>query len=457
MDDTFGCPSCGTLLRRSPAMTAGVHVKCPKCQLVFPVPAAAPAAPPKPVPPPAAPPKPVAPRKKEPEPIEVMEVDEDQTPIRRRQVRTEPKEEPVRRKPAEEEKRPAPRSKPQPAADSGNPFDFGGEPDAPAPARGRAERTEDDRDSLDFARSNARADTRKKLNNEYKISVGAWFRHGSSAWGSVVGPILGYYLLMVALFALAFGAVWLVLWIVAFAAHPDGLSVLLVLGAIYAAFLLACIPLPYGPLYVCVRQIRGQPWGFGDLWQGYKIMGSVIGFSLFMGLFSVAAAVLSWIASFVLALMMAGVSSLFSKPGDELSGVTFLIFVGVIGLVNLVIYAGVLFMQVRFLFTPFLMLDRRYDLITAISGSFKMTEGHSLGLFGMSLLLMLVAFSGYLGLGICILLTVPLAMCILSAGYVLATGENLDAARAVLVTPLPDDEEEERPAPKKRRRPADDD
>src|SRR5262245_51128690 len=69
----------------------------------------------------------------------------------------------------------------------------------PAPRRPREEFTDAPRagDDLDSPDGPRRGLGPEGLSNAYSIRIGDWFRYAQAHWGAVLGPMIGYYFLLV--------------------------------------------------------------------------------------------------------------------------------------------------------------------------------------------------------------------------------------------------------------------
>jgi hypothetical protein len=177
------------------------------------------------------------------------------------------------------------------------------------------------------------------------------------------------------------------------------------LGVLVAIFQLP--PLMAGITVVSLAQLKGHSWTFGDFFSGFRWYGSLFGFTLLTALMAV-----PFVALFY-GMMLAAFFT-----GDE-------------GMLAAGIGAGValmcaiLYVQVRVqTFGWHLIIDRRYDAIEAIRGSWALTRGHFWSLFGIGLLLALINCAGALVCGIGVLFTLPLTSLVSSAGYLVVAGTS---------------------------------
>lgn len=123
-------------------------------------------------------------------------------------------------------------------------------------------------------------------------------------------------------------------------------------GVIWSLFVVP--PVGYGFYYVCLRAVRGEAFGVGNLFEPFRNYVNVILAIILTGLIVVAGAI-------------------------------FLIVPGVIFACKLV-------------FVPFLVVDKRMSVIEAIKASWSMTNGHALEVFLIGLLAIPIVFLGMLAL-----------------------------------------------------------
>jgi uncharacterized membrane protein len=75
----------------------------------------------------------------------------------------------------------------------------------------------------------------------------------------------------------------------------------------------------------------------------------------------------------------------------------------------------------RLQFGLLLILDQRMSALEALAGSWRMTRGKVLGLFGFNLLMFLIIFGGALACGIGLLFAIPFVMVCYASVYLHAT------------------------------------
>jgi phage FluMu protein Com len=227
------------------------------------------------------------------------------------------------------------------------------------------------------------------LSPGYSIDVGQWFHYATAHYTSVLGPMIGYTLLL--------GLIIIVLYLLA-----------LVLIGIPAA-LVVLPPLTAGFTVVCLAQLKGKRWSFGDFFSGFNWFGSILGNFLLI--------LLVVIGTYIVCLLPAGVvfglSRLVHAPAVLVAAIP-LYLAGLCGLVYILTRATCFCQQ--------LIIDRGCGPLEAIQGSWALSRGHFWGLFGIQLLLQLINFGGQMACGIGTLFTLPLTLLVWNAGYLLVAG-----------------------------------
>jgi len=343
--DTFACPECQATLRYSPNLKAGDQVQCPKCRTQFPVPdrAAPPADP-------ASPPtqeytdSPGSPRPRFSEPP-----GEEISPTRR------------------------------PAGYGGRPS---GEPDEDYPPR--------------------------PLTGDYSIDINRWFSFAGKHYSALLGPAIGFLFVAGIVSMIPYAAVVGAAQVMAFQMAPhEPEAAGLVSQLLTQLALLFLMPLVFFPLWsgitaVCLAQLKGRPWTFGDFFSGFHRYGALAGVGLASQLLG-------------LAISLPQLAILFIAVQSE--NLQLAVMAPVFTLIGLVV---VIVCQVRlFLFAPALIFDRNLGAMDAMKANWELTRGHFWGLFGVSLLLGLINLGGVLACLIGALFAVPYTMLILNAGYLL--------------------------------------
>lgn len=341
--ETFACPECQASLRYSPNLKPGDEVQCPKCRTQFPVP--------DPATQPAGPTEEYTDRPGAARPRFSAPADEDISATRR------------------------------PAGYGGREGD-GADEDYPPPP----------------------------MSGNYSIDINRWFAAAGQHYGAILGPAIGFLFVAGILTLIMYVAVGGVAGMLAFqAAASDPAIMFAVLTVVLDAAMLilgsaVIYPLFNGFYAVCLAQVKGRTWSFGDFFSGFRHFAplATVGFlSLLLGII---VALPSEVVEFV-AIKNNDLSLRLMSQGVNLAG--------------LVVS---LFFQIRlFQFAPIMIFDRKLPAMDALKANWELTRGHFWGLFGVNFLLGLIAIGGFLACGIGLLFAVPYVILIQTAGYVLIT------------------------------------
>jgi hypothetical protein len=227
------------------------------------------------------------------------------------------------------------------------------------------------------------------LSSEYTIDLGLWFRYATAHWGSVLGPAIGF-LILSQLISLALGFV------------PCGGLLQIVIMP----------PLQAGMTIVCLAQLKGRHWTFGDFFSGFQSWGALVGNALLIGVIFLACLVPAGIIAVVVAVAASN-----AGQGPDVGVVAALVVAGLLYLLGLVY----VLLRMSFFSVP-LIIDRNYGPWEAIQGSWALTRGHFWGLLGVSLVVGLINLGGLLLLLVGALFTAPLTTLVETAGYLLVAG-----------------------------------
>jgi len=227
----------------------------------------------------------------------------------------------------------------------------------------------------------------KRLSNRYSIDLGEWFQHARDNWGAVLGPMIGFMLIHFAIGA--------------------ALTFIPLVGPLANLFIQP--PLWAGYTIVCLAQLKGKSWSFGDFFSGFQRYGSLLANALLMALIGFVCMLPT-----IIRLIAVGVAAgLMKNP-------SLLLWVIIIGVLN---FGAAVYFGLRLAcFNVQLIIDRGFGPIDAIQGSWNLSRGHFWGLFGAFLVFGLLAVSGFLLCGIGVWFTAPLAMLGINAGYLLIAG-----------------------------------
>jgi hypothetical protein len=366
--DTFTCPECGVKLRRTAHLRPGVRVQCPRCQLQFPVPEEGTD---ELTPPPAA-------RRDNP--------DEGygQSPLPRAGI-----------------DRPSESDRDDPGSTATRRAD-----DFPVGAPGgfdfdRPERRDEDEDYPDIGR---RGDN---LTTDYRIDLNQWFAHGKEHWNAVLGPAVGFLILYAIIAYVANGLASAAGIAVLMATDNMLLFSLIHTGLVLVLNVLVLAPLLAGVTLVSLAQLKGERWSFGTYFSGFRHYGSVV--------------TLAFIQQVML---LPGQAALLYPQLTGMgigAGIPQELFIAYAFWLGWLTLYGLLWVRLFFFALP-LILDRGYSPLEAMAGSWKLSEGHFLGLLGMAVLLVLINVGGAMLCGIGLLFTVPFTSLVFAAGYLLAGG-----------------------------------
>lgn len=396
--DLFECPQCNAKLRRSPSLRVGGLVQCPKCQNRFPVPPEEERSASE-EPPPAAPPPRPRPRDDDLE----LDREEDHEAWDERRGRRD--FEPTATRRAED----------QPA------WSGGGEIDLPPRSRSRAEEDEDYPIS--------RRDYGGEPSSDYVIDVGQWFTHAKQHYAAILGPAVGFLAIC--------GAIWFALYLIqqavvfafigakgGFAAGgpPPGFNIspeeLLLMQAIQVGASATCqillqTPLLSGLTNVCLAQLKGDRWSFGDFFGGFRRFPAIASLALVSQLIGLPFPVSQLLGSYLQQRAFAA-GQFGAGPIPEA------LLCQAFGYLWLLVY-GVVWVKLMF-FARELVFDRGYTAVEAMSASWKMSNGHFWALLGIGLLLGLINTGGFFACCIGLLFSVPFVALTFTSGYLLSGG-----------------------------------
>jgi Membrane domain of glycerophosphoryl diester phosphodiesterase len=343
--ETFQCPECNAALQYSPNLQVGDPVQCPKCHVQFAVPASSSSLP----------------------------------PVRSTEDYTDAPSAPRSR-----------RSRPQDEEYSSTrmPAGYGpaDEPDEDHPYRS---------------------------SEGYSIDINRWFGFAGEHYSAILGPMIGFMLIAIffslIVYALTVGASTFV----AFQVARNDLPQTLLLSQLLMYFcLLIVVPGIIYPLWsginaVCLAELKGRPWSFGDFFSGFQHFGALAGVGL-----------ATQVASILLSLPNT-VCSYLALQNHDMS----LRMIGQV--INLAALVVMIVLHVRlFLFAPMIIFDRKLGAMEAIKANWELTRGHFWGLLGVSLLVGLIVVGGALACGIGLLFALPYATLVINAGYLLIAGRR---------------------------------
>jgi uncharacterized membrane protein len=191
-----------------------------------------------------------------------------------------------------------------------------------------------------------------------------------------------------------------------------------------------------GYVVVCLRQVRGDTWTFGDFFGGFRYW-----VPLFVNnLLSTALLVACFAPGYVLLIVGqvllsdASANATFQPVGGPKGPTTtppttsgqpgtmeVLVMLVGLGMILLGIVPA-LYISVRaFLFNPWLIIDRGCGPIEAIKGSWELTRGHFWGWLGVSIVLGLILLVGALPCYLGLPFTFPIMYLVLTAAWLRIT------------------------------------
>jgi len=229
--------------------------------------------------------------------------------------------------------------------------------------------------------------------SSYDVDMGQWFRYAVAHWSAIIGPTIGFLLIQILI----------TIGVEIFAIIPF-VGLLLVLPL--AVFVL--IPLGAGMNIVCLAQLKGDRWTFGDFFAGFsrRWIWKLIGYNVLLGL------LVDLILAPAYALAVVGAVA----KVDEVLMLAVAAFFLVFG--PLAVYVSI---RIGF-FGQYLILDRDFGPVEAMQESWDLTTGHFWGLLGVAAVLGLIGTAGYLACGIGLLFALPLIELVRAAGYLMAGG-----------------------------------
>ncbi len=239
------------------------------------------------------------------------------------------------------------------------------------------------------------------LSNDYAIDIGEWFNYAKANYTAVLGPIIGYVF------------IYLIITLV--------LEFIPLVGPLVLLFLAP--PLQAGFSIICLKQLKGEPWAFGDCFGGFNYYGALLGNFFLVLLMTIGC------------LLPAGV--VFAVAG--LSGSREMLIGAFVFLV--MNYLGAIYVLIRAtLFNVQFIVDHNCGPIEAIRASWTISRGHFWGLLGSTILVGLIIVLGYLACVVGVLFSLPFGLLALNAGYLLIGGTR---------SPRPSPEPQRRPPPER--------
>lgn len=221
------------------------------------------------------------------------------------------------------------------------------------------------------------------ISPDYTIDLNEWIRYAKEHYSAVLGPMIGYMLIYV-----------VIVFLLSLIPSHCGNIIYLLIGP----------PLAAGFTVVCLAQLKGRRWTFGDFFGGFQFYGAVLGNTILL--------VLTMLACYVPGLVFLIMAGRNNNPAQAVGGT--LVLLGLLPATYLQVRMG--------MFATCLIVDRGCGPIEAISGNWELTRGHFWGLLGVSIVLGLINLAGALLCLVGLLFAVPFTALALTAGYLLIAG-----------------------------------
>jgi len=231
---------------------------------------------------------------------------------------------------------------------------------------------------------------------DYRIDMGEWYRYSGGRHNSAfMGPMIGFFFIM---------------WAVTFA-----MMMLSMVFIGYLGFFLLLPQLAAGPTIVCLRQLKGQEWKFGDFFGGFKYYWTTLAIELLAGLMQL----VTLAPGFILLIIAKQITDAMDIGPNPIFGFSALAIIGIS-------IAATVYVWFRLnVFARQIMIETQCGPIAAYKGSWRLTRGHFWGLFGsFMLMLFLVYLIAFVTCGIGLLFALPRGLLFWNAAYLLITGRK---------------------------------
>jgi hypothetical protein len=224
------------------------------------------------------------------------------------------------------------------------------------------------------------------LSEPYQIDLQRWFALAAKHWGALAVSAAGY--LIAAVLISMPAAV---------------LPCVNILG-----MLLLWPPLLAGVPVVALMQLRGESWWFGDFFGGFRYWGPLVANQLLLCVLAVMVMVPGLVLVFLLQAS--------GRRGNEVLALSAAaaLALGMLAMVYVLV-------RLQFFALP-LMIDRNFDALDAMRGSWELSRGHVPGLVGLTVMMLLLNVAGALLCGVGLLLTYPFTVLVQCSGYWLIAG-----------------------------------
>ncbi len=216
---------------------------------------------------------------------------------------------------------------------------------------------------------------------------------------------------IVGLFRLAWANVWSVVL------PMFGFSIVLsmILPFTILTLFIVLIPLMLGPQIVALAQLKGEPWGFGDFFRGFKFFGALIVFLILAGLTQTACMLPGSIVAGVVP------SLLDFSQGMSATVILVLATVAIVLMISFLVTAYVSF-RITF-FAPALIFDQGMGGLDALKGSWRLTGGNLVGVFLLAIVMANIIVISALLFYLPLLVGYPLIILMHNAAYLAAVGK----------------------------------
>lgn len=243
----------------------------------------------------------------------------------------------------------------------------------------------------------------ESLSPNYKVDISALFGEISKHYGALLGPLIGFILIFAVI-------------VVPLAMISGLIGLIPLLGSLISGVMMSTLvpQLSAGAYYATLKQMRGQPWSFGDCFAGFRfwvplfIVGAITQF-------------VYWLCFLPMSVVTFGFQ-LMQDPRnpDPTMAMVSLALMLVLGLIGLLAYV---FVSIRYLvLAPYLVIDANLNGIDAIKGNAILAQGHFGQWFVAMLLAVLLGMVGVVACGVGALFTMPMM-------FILMTGLYLQAIR----------------------------
>jgi hypothetical protein len=250
-----------------------------------------------------------------------------------------------------------------------------------------------------------RALTLENLSPNYTVDFGTLFGEVGKNYGALLGPTIGF----LCIFFVIILPVSMITGLI---------GIIPLVGTLIAGVLMSMLApqLSAGAYYATLKQMRGEPWSFGDFFAGFRY---------WVPLFIIGAIsqVIYWACFFPMNAANLAIALMQDKANpDPTMAMVSMLAVLVLGAMGLVVY---LFVAVKYLtMAPYLVIDANMNGIDALKGTGILSQGHFGQWFGALVLAMLIGAAGVFGLCVGVLFTMPVTFILMTALYLQSIRES---------------------------------